>query len=185
MVANSRILKTFLLTIIHLLAFASTAEAQELQLKLEKVRNGKVKRTKIFKEDDFLVVRTYDGHRYRGIFAVNNNQSIVFEGGRVVQLSEIAKIRKRNGRLFGGVTLVVIGTATSLLGTWAMAFEDIFSEDNNSNSETATLAGVGTLVGGIFMLSSYNYQPKNGKWQLQNWFKYAQSCLFDHCISAF
>ena len=158
--------KALLLFVLPFLAFTVTTEAQERQLKLEKIRMGKVKRTKVFKEGDFLIIRTYNGNRHKGIFAVNDGQSIIFEGDSIVQLGEIAKIRKRNGRLFGGVVLVVLGTATSLLGTWAMAFEDIFTDDNNSNAEIATIAGVGTLAGGIFMLSSYNYQPQNGKWRL-------------------
>ncbi|WP_157517931.1 hypothetical protein [Flagellimonas lutaonensis] len=143
-----------------------TAEAQGHQLKLEKLRKGKVKRTKIFEEGDFLIIRTYNGNRHKGIFAVNDGQSIILEGGSIVQLGEIAKIRKRNGKLFGGIALVFLGTTTSFLGAWATAVEGIFDVDDDNNGEIATAVGLGTLAGGIFMLSIYNYHPQNGKWRL-------------------
>ena len=155
-----------LLTVLSFLAVNLTAIAQEHQLKLEKLRKGKVKRTKIFEQGDFLIVKTYDGHRYKGVFAVNDSESIVLEGGSIVKLTEIAKIRKRNSKLFGGVTLIVLGTATSFLGMWAIALEDIFNNDNNTNAEIATIAGVATLAGGIVLLSRYNYHPQYGKWRL-------------------
>ncbi len=142
-----------------------SAMAQEYVLKFEKVRNGEIKKTRIFEEGTILIVRTKDA-RYKGVFAIKDKQSIILDGGEIIKLSDIVKFRKPNGRLFGGITLTVLGGVTTWGGLLASSLEDIFDDDTNDNAENATVIGFLAMTSGIVLMTNYNHKPEKINWNL-------------------
>jgi len=152
--------------LLSMLLLTHNGDAQEYVLKLEKVRNGKVRKTKIFNEGTYLVIRTKQGRR-KGVFAVKDSTSIILNGGEIIKLEDIKKFRQPNGKLIGGLTLTITGGLTFIGGFLAMGLEEIFDgEDPNNNAEIATIAGLAALTAGTQLLANYNHKPVKPAWNL-------------------
>lgn len=159
-------LSNYLFLLFPIFFFSKTVYTQEYVLKLEKVRNGKVKKTKIFKEGTLLVIRTHKG-RHKGVFAIKDRNSIILNGGEIIRLEDIKKFRRPNGKLIGGVTLTVVGAVSFWGGLLAMGLEDTFSEDDDNYAEIVTFGGLAAFTVGTQLVANYNHNPKRTKnWQL-------------------
>jgi len=159
-------MKTRIILWFFFFGVVTTSGAQEYFLKLEKVKNGYVRKTRIFEEGTVLILRTTNGIRQKGIFAIKDNESIILNNGAIIQLKDIKKVRSPNGKLAGGLTLFTLGSLAFSGGLLGMAVEDIFGDDSNSNAEIVTVAGLASFTTGIVLMSHHNYKPKNGIWRI-------------------
>jgi hypothetical protein len=155
----------YLFILFPILFFVNTVYTQEYALRLEKIRNGKIRKTKIFEEGTLLVIRTETG-RHRGIFAVKDSASIILEGGEIIKLRDIVKFRKPNGRLFGGLTLTIAGGLTFWGGLLVSSFEGVFEEDTNDTAENVTMLGFLAMTTGTVLMANYNHKPIKRNWNL-------------------
>ena len=155
-----------IISMIFLFGAYDMVSAQEYELRMEKVRKGEIRKTKVFPEGEVLVIKTTDGIRQKGVFAVNDNNSIIFDDGSIVQLDHIKRIRKPNAKLLGGLTLVTLGSFAFAGGLSALVLDNLFIENNEDGAEIATVLGLVGLIGGHQLLTNYDYKPKKGNWKL-------------------
>ena len=155
-----------LVFLISLAIAPSIAYTQVHALKLTKIKNGEIKRTKIYEEGERISLRTKDGEKYKGKFTVVDQTKIAV-GDNEIPIEEIYKIRlSGDGKVILGTILLTAGWGAIALST-VYLFAEIFTLGiaEYAYTETLFLIGSASYGGGLYLLLSNS--PKSKNWKIE------------------
>ncbi|NYJ27327.1 hypothetical protein [Allomuricauda sp. ARW1Y1] len=161
---NYTYLKT---TIIILMLMVSTVSlAQENALKLSKMENGEIKRTKFYNEGRRVKIITHNGEKYKGKFTILDNETLNI-GNIDISLKKIKRIRlSGDGKVIAGAIALVVGASLSIYSMMLLSTEVVtFGLVKSANAGNLFLIGSALNIGGIYFLIENS--PKRENWKIE------------------
>lgn len=149
------------LSFILLLLFTFPLTAQEKALEMSKTGSEK---TRVFKENKRVKVKTLDGGKYIGRFQILDANTVEIEGN-IIPLNSISNIKSRS--ILAGITgtiLIIAGVATIFYGNVLMLATAItLGAISPTVGVVVGIAGIAITAAGIFF-NEFAKNHRNNGW---------------------
>ncbi len=130
-----------------------TAFSQQKAIEITNKNNGK---TKFFKENQRLKIRTFDEKKHVGRWHFSDNQSILI-GNQSIKIDSIKSIKRQTA------VLGTVKTGVLIAGLATMSASLASAKSGNNNAFLLFVAGGGATIG-AGLLESINTNRSNRKW---------------------
>lgn len=161
---NLTYLKNAMIILVMISSMSSLAQANSL--KLTKIKDGKIKRTKLYEEGRRVKITTLNGEKHKGKFTILDEKTLNIDNIDI-PLNEIDKIRlSGDGIVAIGAVMVIAGASLSIYSSILLSAEVIsFGLLKVANAGTMFLIGNGLNLAGLFFL--IDNSPKKKNWKLE------------------